>query len=94
MPFSGALIDAGPAPAPEDDGLALPASAFHGFVVAIGASAGGLEALERLFAALPGDTGAAFVVIPEFDTKGRFRAISSPRRQCNQQVSAAAPVFL
>ncbi len=36
---------------------------FKGFVVAIGASAGGLEALERLFAALPEDTGAAFVVI-------------------------------
>jgi len=31
---------------------------------------------------------------PEFDTKSRVRAISSPRRQCNQQVSAAAPVFL
>jgi two-component system CheB/CheR fusion protein len=37
--------------------------AFNGFVVAIGASAGGLDALERLFSALPSDTGAAFVVI-------------------------------
>ncbi|WP_245478844.1 chemotaxis protein CheB [Rubrivivax rivuli] len=36
---------------------------FGGFVVAIGASAGGLDALERLFGALPVDTGAAFVVI-------------------------------
>jgi two-component system CheB/CheR fusion protein len=36
---------------------------FHGSVVAIGASAGGLDALERLFSALPTDTGAAFVVI-------------------------------
>ena len=36
---------------------------FFGFVVAIGASAGGLDALERLFEALPCDTGAAFVVI-------------------------------
>jgi len=36
---------------------------FAGFVVAIGASAGGLDALERLFGALPVDTGAAFVVI-------------------------------
>jgi two-component system CheB/CheR fusion protein len=36
---------------------------FSGFVVAIGASAGGLDALERLFGALPSDTGAAFVVI-------------------------------
>ncbi|MBY0463641.1 MAG: PAS domain-containing protein [Burkholderiales bacterium] len=33
------------------------------YVVAIGASAGGLDALEKLFASLPADTGAAFVVI-------------------------------
>lgn len=33
------------------------------FVVGIGASAGGLEALERFFKALPSDTGMAFVVI-------------------------------
>ncbi|PTV95501.1 two-component system CheB/CheR fusion protein [Rhodobacter aestuarii] len=32
-------------------------------VVAIGASAGGLDALERLFSGLPSDTGAAYVVI-------------------------------
>jgi len=32
-------------------------------VVAIGASAGGLDALERLFDGLPADTGAAYVVI-------------------------------
>ncbi|MFD2173756.1 CheR family methyltransferase [Rhodobacter lacus] len=32
-------------------------------VVAIGASAGGLDALERLFGALPANTGAAYVVI-------------------------------
>ena len=43
--------------------LLPPAAPFDGFVVAIGASAGGLEALERLFEALPVDTGAAFVVI-------------------------------
>ena len=35
----------------------------RGYVVAVGASAGGLEALERLFDGLPADTGAAFVVI-------------------------------
>ncbi|MGE0445267.1 MAG: chemotaxis protein CheB, partial [Vicinamibacterales bacterium] len=34
---------------------------FH--VVAIGASAGGLESLERLFSGLPSDTGLAFVVL-------------------------------
>ncbi|HRK36751.1 MAG TPA: CheR family methyltransferase [Burkholderiaceae bacterium] len=40
---------------------AEPTNKLH--VVAIGASAGGLDALEKLFAALPPDTGAAFVVI-------------------------------
>ena len=40
-----------------------PPPPFLGFVVGIGASAGGLDALERLFAALPVDTGAAYVVI-------------------------------
>src|SRR5262245_50213010 len=32
-------------------------------IVGIGASAGGLESLENLFAGLPADTGMAFVVI-------------------------------
>lgn len=36
---------------------------FTGFVVAIGASAGGLDALEQLFKHLDANTGAAFVVI-------------------------------
>ncbi len=34
-----------------------------GRIVGIGASAGGLESLEKLFAALPRDTGMAFVVV-------------------------------
>jgi two-component system CheB/CheR fusion protein len=37
--------------------------AFDGSVVCIGASAGGLDALERFFDACPVDTGAAFVVV-------------------------------
>lgn len=37
--------------------------AFNGYVVAIGASAGGLDALERFFDELPVNTDAAFVVI-------------------------------
>lgn len=38
-------------------------SAFDGYVTAIGASAGGLDALERFFGVLPCDSGSAFVVI-------------------------------
>ena len=33
------------------------------FVVGVGASAGGLEALERVFRAMPADTGMAFVIV-------------------------------
>jgi two-component system CheB/CheR fusion protein len=36
---------------------------FSGYVVCIGASAGGLEALEKFFGSCPEDTGAAFVVV-------------------------------
>ena len=39
------------------------------YLVAIGASAGGLEALERLFADLPADTGSAFVVIQHLSSE-------------------------
>jgi two-component system CheB/CheR fusion protein len=36
-------------------------------IVGIGSSAGGLEALEKLFEAMPPDTGAAFVVVAHLD---------------------------
>ena len=42
---------------------ALTANTFSNYVVAIGASAGGLDALERFFDELAANTGAAFVVI-------------------------------
>ncbi len=43
---------------------ALPEQAgFNGYVVCIGASAGGLEALEKFFTTCPLETGAAFVVV-------------------------------
>ena len=35
----------------------------EGRIVGVGASAGGLESLEQLFAAMPADTGMAFVVV-------------------------------
>ena len=51
--------DANP-PRPPD----LPvADSKHTPIVAIGASAGGLEAIEQLLRALPGDTGMGFVVV-------------------------------
>src|SRR6266487_3465882 len=36
-------------------------------IVGIGASAGGLEALQKFFAAMPADSGLAFVVITHLD---------------------------
>jgi two-component system CheB/CheR fusion protein len=39
------------------------AKEFDGYVVCIGASAGGLDALEKFFQACPIDSGAAFVVV-------------------------------
>lgn len=46
---------------PQADGPRVPALPFY--VVGLGASAGGLEALERVFDHLPSNTGCAFVVI-------------------------------
>lgn len=48
---------------PADDVLRAPQDPSKLRVVAIGASAGGLDALERVFKPMPLDTGAVFVVI-------------------------------
>ena len=49
---------------PQDDAAPeRPLQPTDGRIVGIGASAGGLEALEQLFDALPADTGMAFVVV-------------------------------
>src|SRR5690348_3871486 len=45
-------------------------------IVAIGASAGGVQALQNLFAALPGDSGAAFVVVVHLDPGHRSELVS------------------
>lgn len=63
------LGNAGEPLAPADGSAGEPAAGlagtapFAGTVVGIGASAGGLDALERFFTALPLDSGAAFVVV-------------------------------
>src|SRR5439155_20909291 len=45
-------------------------------LVAIGASAGGVHALVTLFAALPNDTGAAFVVVVHLDPEHRSELVN------------------
>jgi two-component system CheB/CheR fusion protein len=61
----------------------LAAQAFDGHVVCIGASAGGLDALERFFAACPTDTGAAFVVVQHLspDHKSMMNTLLSRHTQ-------------
>jgi two-component system CheB/CheR fusion protein len=67
-------------------------SDFH--IVAVGASAGGLESLERLFANLPIDSGMAFVVLqhlsPDFKSlmdELLARRTSIPIRQAEHQMA-------
>src|SRR5689334_2084894 len=48
---------------PDRTAAADPAKAEDFRIVAVGASAGGLESLERLFTHLPTDTGMAFIVL-------------------------------
>ncbi|MGN6748867.1 MAG: chemotaxis protein CheB, partial [Xanthobacteraceae bacterium] len=45
-------------------------------VAAIGASAGGIQALQSFFAAVPNDTGAAFVVVVHLDPEHRSELVN------------------
>ena len=62
---------------------ALAEAAFEHHVVCIGASAGGLDALERFFATCPIDTGAAFVVVQHLspDHKSMMNTLLSRHTQ-------------
>ncbi len=53
----------------ESPPVAAPTASDDFPVVGIGASAGGLEAFERFFTAMPPDTGVAFVIIQHLDPK-------------------------
>jgi two-component system CheB/CheR fusion protein len=55
----------------DDDSGALQRRADDPVVVAIGASAGGVRALQTFFNALPADTGATFVVVVHLDPDRR-----------------------
>jgi two-component system, chemotaxis family, CheB/CheR fusion protein len=64
-------------------------------VVGIGASAGGVQALQHLFAALPDDTGAAFVVVVHLDPQvpSEMSSILAARtRMPVSQVEKAVPL--
>lgn len=53
------------APALETNNTSLPKD--RPYIAGVGASAGGLEALERLFKNMPHDSGIAFVLVPHLD---------------------------
>jgi len=76
-PHGSATAAAANVQAPADSS----AEDFH--IVAIGASAGGLDSLERLFAQLPTDTGMAFVVLQHLspDFKSVMDELLSRRTQ-------------
>jgi two-component system CheB/CheR fusion protein len=59
-------------------------------IVGIGASAGGIQALQSFFAALPDDTGAAFVVIVHLDPKSRSELPSILAARTRMPVSQVA----
>lgn len=67
---------------PGNVALAQP-PAFEAHVVCIGASAGGLDALERFFGACPTDSGAAFVVVQHLspDHKSMMNTLLSRHTQ-------------
>src|ERR1700733_1004544 len=62
-------------------------SKFKPVVVGIGASAGGVQALQHLFAALPEETGAAFVVVVHLDPQMRSELSSILAARTHMPVS-------
>jgi hypothetical protein len=57
-------------------------------IVGVGASAGGLEALEQLFGALPADSGMAFVVIQHLDPTRQSHMVELLSRRTKMSVVA------
>src|SRR5437588_4503931 len=67
-----------------------PSRADDFLVVGLGASAGGLEALYKLFDALPSDTGMAFVLIQHLDPTHGGMMVGLLAGHTAMQVSEAA----
>jgi two-component system CheB/CheR fusion protein len=59
-------------------------------VVGVGASAGGLEAFRKLLAAMPADTGIAFVLIPHLDPTHESMMVDLLGRDTKMKVVQAA----
>src|SRR5262249_28720221 len=55
-------------------------------IVALGASAGGLEAFEKFFSRMPGDSGMAFVLVPHLDAHHKSAMTELVRRYTDMEV--------
>jgi len=75
---------AGETPSADDDAPQAPR-----FVVGIGASAGGLESLEKLFRNLPPDTGMAFVVLQHLSPDFKSMMLELLRRDTSMAIHRA-----
>src|SRR2546430_1695147 len=62
----------------------------HPCIVGVGASAGGVEALQKLFDAMPSDNGIAFVVIQHLDPNHQSQLAQVLGRHTDMQVTEAA----
>jgi chemotaxis response regulator CheB len=66
-------------------------SEAHGFrIVGIGASAGGLEALEQFFSNMPSDSGIAFVIVQRLDPTGHSSMPEILSRFTKMKIQVAA----
>jgi two-component system, chemotaxis family, CheB/CheR fusion protein len=63
-------------------------------VVALGASAGGLDTFRKLFAALPANCGMAFVLIQHLDPKHKSMMVELPAAHTAMQVVQVADGML
>jgi chemotaxis response regulator CheB len=69
---------------------AVPTVSDRFLVVGLGASAGGLEAVRKLLAALPADTGMAFVLIQHLDPTHKSMMVDLLARDTEMSVFQAA----
>jgi len=58
-------------------------------IVGIGASAGGLEAIEKFFLNMPSDSGIAFVIIMHFDPTSKSVMVEIMKRYTKMEVQQA-----
>ena len=88
MPKLPLLANQNPVPTAAVPAVTAPKGAlFEGYVVCIGASAGGLDALEKFFKTCPMDLGAAFVVVQHLSPDHKSMMSTLLARHTNMPVT-------